>query len=57
MFNHAPSAVFAPDLIPQPPNDFYVQSVQMSSGEEELETSTDLNVRLADFGTCEEMFR
>jgi serine/threonine-protein kinase SRPK3 len=53
MFNHAPPEVFAPESIGKPPNDFYLESVQVSSGEEDLTTAEDLNVRLADFGTCE----
>ena len=57
MYNHAPSEVFAPDSIPEPPNDFYVESVQVSSSEKDLITSTGLNVRLADFGTCEDIFQ
>jgi serine/threonine-protein kinase SRPK3 len=56
MFNLAPSGVFAPDSIPEPPDDFYVKSVQLTSGEEDIMTSTSLNVRLADFGTCKGTF-
>lgn len=51
MFNNAPSEAFAPDSIQEPPDDFYVESVQLTSGEEDIATSTSLNVRLADFGT------
>jgi serine/threonine-protein kinase SRPK3 len=52
MFNNTPSEVFAPDSIREPPDDFYVESVQLTSGEEDIAASTSLNVRLADFGTC-----
>ncbi|KAF1920903.1 serine kinase [Ampelomyces quisqualis] len=51
MFNNAPSGVFAPDSIQESPDDFYVESVQLTSGEEDITTSTSLNVRIADFGT------
>lgn len=57
MFNYAPSEVFAPDMIPKPPNDFYMESVQFSSNEEDLTISTGVNVRIADFGTCENTFQ
>lgn len=56
MFKNAPSGVFTPDSTPEPPDDFYVESVQLTSGEEDITTSTTLTVRLADFGTCKEMF-
>ena len=55
MFNYAPLEVFAPDSIPKLLNDFYVEPVQVSSGEEDLTTSIHVNVRLAYFGTCEEI--
>ncbi|KAL9063125.1 MAG: hypothetical protein Q9157_008402 [Trypethelium eluteriae] len=52
MFKHAPSEVFAPDSVPDPPNDFYLRSEQISSGEEDLTAETTaLSVRLTDFGT------
>lgn len=51
MFEKAPSQVFMPQLAPlQPPSDFYRQSEQLSSGEEDLAQTTDLSIKLADFG-------
>ncbi|KND88077.1 Serine/threonine-protein kinase SRPK [Tolypocladium ophioglossoides CBS 100239] len=53
MFQQAPSEAFQPDDSPlDPPNDFYVESIQVSSAEEDVAWSTDLSVRLADFGTA-----
>jgi serine/threonine-protein kinase SRPK3 len=52
MFEKAPSKVFTPQLPPlDPPNDFYRQSEQLSSGEEDLANATDISTKLADFGT------
>lgn len=52
MFEKAPSEAFTPQLPPlDPPNDFYRQSEQVSSGEEDLAHATDVSIRLADFGT------
>ncbi len=52
MFEKAPPQAFAPRLPPlSPPNDFYRQSEQLSSGEEDLVHATDITVKLADFGT------
>ncbi|EAQ93087.1 hypothetical protein CHGG_01322 [Chaetomium globosum CBS 148.51] len=52
MFEQAPSEVFLPEDTPQgPPGDFYMESTQISSAEEDLTQPTDLSVRLADFGT------
>jgi len=51
MFECAPSEVFTPELPPlAPPNDFYRQSEQLSSGKQDLATATDISIRLADFG-------
>lgn len=52
MFDYAPSELFAPDSLPERPNDFYLRSEQISSGEENLATITELSVRLTHFGTC-----
>ncbi|KAK3314436.1 kinase-like domain-containing protein [Apodospora peruviana] len=53
MFECAPSEVFTPQLPPlAPPNDFYHPSEQLSSGEQDLATATDISIRLADFGTA-----
>ncbi|KAK0611714.1 kinase-like domain-containing protein [Immersiella caudata] len=53
MFEHARSEVFTSKLPSlAPPNDFYRPSEQLSSGEEDLATATDISVRLADFGTA-----
>lgn len=54
MFEQAPSEAFRPGrpaLDAQ--NDFYMESEQVSSAEEDFTQPTDLSVRLADFGTCE----
>ncbi|KAI1735516.1 kinase-like protein [Xylaria scruposa] len=52
MFAHAPSEVFMPQSPPlPPPHDYYMQSEQVSSGEEDLTKPDDISVRLADFGT------
>lgn len=52
MLEKAPSNVFTPQLPPlDPPNDFYRQSEQLSSGEEDLANATDTSIKLADFGT------
>jgi serine/threonine-protein kinase SRPK3 len=52
MFKKAPSQVFTPQIPPlDPPNDFYRQSEQLSSGEEDLADATDILIMLADFGT------
>lgn len=52
MFENALSDVFLPeDPPPDPPNDFYIQSSQISSADEDLSRVTDVSVRLADFGT------
>jgi serine/threonine-protein kinase SRPK3 len=54
MFENAPSEVFLPqDPLPDPPNDFYIQSSQISSADEDLSRVTEISVRLADFGTGE----
>lgn len=54
MFEQAPSEVFRPRVSPMaPPNDFYMESAQVSSAEEDITHPTDFAVRLADFGTCE----
>ncbi|KAM4067240.1 kinase [Hirsutella rhossiliensis] len=53
MFQHAPSEVFQPRDSPlDPSNDFYTESVQVSSAEEDVACPADLSVRLADFGTA-----
>ncbi|KAK4041449.1 Serine/threonine-protein kinase [Parachaetomium inaequale] len=52
MFEQAPSHVFLLQRSPaEPPNDFFMESTQVSSAEEDLTRPTDLSVRLADFGT------
>lgn len=52
MFQHAPSEAFKPDsLALPPPLDFYTESAQVSSAEEDLAHSTDISIMLADFGT------
>ncbi|KAI1361335.1 serine protein kinase Sky1 [Xylaria arbuscula] len=52
MFAHAPSELFMPQSPPlPPPHDYYMQSEQVSSGEEDLTMPHDVSVRLADFGT------
>ena len=53
MFEQAPPEAFRPDRPPlKAPDDFYMESRQLSSGGEDLTQPTDLSVRLADFGTC-----
>ncbi|KAK0643307.1 serine kinase [Cercophora newfieldiana] len=53
MFECAPSELFTPQLPPlAQPNDFYRPSEQLSSGEQDLATATDISIRLADFGTA-----
>ncbi|KAI3319512.1 kinase-like protein [Xylariaceae sp. AK1471] len=53
MFENAPSKAFLPQRLPlDPPNDFYIQSTQISSAEEDLSRVTEVSVRLADFGTA-----
>ncbi|KAK8913323.1 Serine/threonine-protein kinase SRPK [Metarhizium anisopliae] len=53
MFKHAPSEAFKPDsLALPPPLDFYTESAQVSSAEEDLAHSTDISIMLADFGTA-----
>ncbi|KAF4448913.1 Sterigmatocystin 8-O-methyltransferase [Fusarium austroafricanum] len=50
MFEHAPSDVFTPQFPPLDlPNDYYMRSEQISFAEEDLSTSVDISVRLADF--------
>lgn len=52
MFEKAPSYIFESDAAPlDPPNDFYMESIQVSSAEEDLTQPADLSVRLVDFGT------
>jgi len=56
MFECAPSEAFTPQLPPlAPPNDFYRPSEQLSSGEQDLATATDISIRLTDFGTGEKL--
>jgi hypothetical protein len=48
--------VFLPQDPPQdPPNDFYIQSSQISSANEDLSRVTAVSVKLADFGTGEKL--
>jgi len=55
MFENAPSEVFLPLRLPlPPPKDFYIESSQISSAEEDLSRVAEVNVRLADFGTGDE---
>ncbi|KAJ3578958.1 hypothetical protein NPX13_g1607 [Xylaria arbuscula] len=57
MFAHAPSELFMPQSPPlPPPHDYYMQSEQVSSGEEDLTMPHDVSVRLADFGTLKLRF-
>ncbi|KAK3944416.1 kinase-like domain-containing protein [Diplogelasinospora grovesii] len=52
MFEQTPSEAFRPHGSPlEPPNDFYMASTQLSSIEEDIAHSTELSIRLADFGT------
>ncbi|TQN66842.1 Serine/threonine-protein kinase SRPK [Colletotrichum shisoi] len=52
MFENAPSEAFSPQEPPlPPPQDFYMRSTQVSSHKEDLARSTELSVRLTDFGT------
>ena len=52
MFQKAPPEAFQSDASPlDPPNDFYMESVQVTSAEEDVTCPADLSVRLADFGT------
>ncbi|KAK3984177.1 Serine/threonine-protein kinase [Cladorrhinum sp. PSN332] len=51
MFDQAPSEVFLPQKLPSE-HDFYIESTQVSSAEEDLMRPKELSVRLADFGTA-----
>ena len=51
MFDQAPSEVFLPEKQTSE-HDFYVESTQVCSAEEDLAQPNDLSVRLADFGAC-----
>lgn len=52
MFEHAPSSVFRQSSPPpNAPDDFYMESEQVSSAEEDLSAAVGLSVRLTDFGT------
>lgn len=52
MFQQAPSRVFRPRASPPDPiNDFYMESFEVSSAEEDVACAVDLSVKLADFGT------
>lgn len=52
MFEYAPSSVFRHSSPPlDTPYDFYMESEQVSSAEEDLSAPADLSVRLIDFGT------
>lgn len=52
MFQYAPSEVFEPaGMVLNPPNDFYMESSQVTSAEEDITCPIDLSVRLADLGT------
>lgn len=52
MFEQVPSEAFRPTRPPlEAPNDFYMESAQVSAVEEGLTQPTDLSVRLADVGT------
>ncbi|OTA78343.1 hypothetical protein M434DRAFT_87359 [Hypoxylon sp. CO27-5] len=53
MFDHAPSEVFLQQSPPvNPPDNFYMQSEPVTSGEEDLSKTTDISVKLADFGVA-----
>ncbi|KAG8415453.1 hypothetical protein J3458_009300 [Metarhizium acridum] len=53
MFQQAPSEAFRPrDLVLDPLNDFYRESMQVSSSQEDITCPPDLSVRLGDFGTA-----
>lgn len=51
MFEHAPPEAFAPDS--QAGSGHVIESIQVSSADEDLAQSTDVSVKLADFGTGE----
>jgi hypothetical protein len=51
MFEDSPSESFAPRFPPEASKDFYQTSAQLYSDEEDLETTTDVSVRLTDFDT------
>ncbi|KAK7419416.1 hypothetical protein QQX98_003368 [Neonectria punicea] len=54
MFHQTPSEAFQRDgSSSNRPNDFYMESTRVSSTEEDIACSTELSVRLADFGTGE----
>lgn len=54
MFQKAPSEAFqVGSRTRPPPEDFYTETIQVSSGEEDLAQSTDISVALSDFGTGE----
>ncbi|KAJ3493433.1 hypothetical protein NLG97_g4736 [Lecanicillium saksenae] len=50
MFQNAPSEVFRPDSDACP--DAVIQSIQVSSAEEDLAETTEISVKIADFGTA-----
>ncbi|KXJ89417.1 kinase-like domain-containing protein [Microdochium bolleyi] len=53
MFSSLPPDTFRPKRAPlPPPDDYYMESSQMSSAEEDLAHVSSVSVRLADFGTA-----
>lgn len=51
MFDHAPSEVFLQQSLPaNPPENFYMDSEPVTSGEEDLSKAMDISIKLADFG-------
>ncbi|VUC25950.1 unnamed protein product [Clonostachys rosea] len=52
MFQSAPSGAFRPPEVSIGPTDYYMPSMPLLSAEEDIAaTTTDISVRLADFGT------
>ncbi|KAI1400977.1 kinase-like protein [Hypoxylon fuscum] len=53
MFDHAPSEVFLQQSLPaNPPENFYMDSEPVTSGEEDLSKAMDISIKLADFGVA-----
>lgn len=53
MFQSAPSEVFEPKpIVSEGSQDFYFETQQILSIEEDVTTETKISVKLADFGAC-----